>query len=219
LTPPKRKWPWPWITGISIAVVAGLVLVGVLHDAVLTHDLLDADFEAGPDPFVVDENAEYALDVVDNEYRISAKIGNPATPALSHAYLARTAYAFTAEATVIEVPDGGVGIGCVPESHSALDGGFLFAVVDGNGILLDAETGEGFDDGEPMTLESGQRIGIHCASEFAAMNGTVQGLIDGKVVLERSNGDSAGFDKLVLMFVPGHESDSAVFDDVIANVP
>jgi len=219
----RRKWPW--IAGIVIAVVlalaAGLVLVA-FHETALTHDLVDADFDSTPDPFGVGENDVYAYEVFDGAYRISAKTGNPTEPASSGAWFARTAGFVEAEATVVEVPGstGGVGIGCVAESaEGVFDGGFWFVVGDGQGALLDVWSGDGFDDAEPMTLHAGQRIGITCASEFLTMDGTVQATIDGEVVLERSNGNSDGFNRLTLLFYPASEDDSVVFDNVVAEVP
>ena len=95
----------------------------------------------------------------------------------------------------------------------------MFLVADGRGGLIDTRTGEGLDDLRPMTVRAGPRIGIHCASEVATLNGTVQGLIDGEVMIERSNGSSDGFDLLALVFLPSARSDCALVDDVVAEVP
>jgi len=222
---PRRKWPWiVAIAGVVLAV--GIVVLYGLSETVLTHELLEADFDSGAYPFVEDERKDYVVEVVDGEYRISAKTASPSEPAVAFAWFARTAWNLEAEATVVRVPDSdsaGVGIACIPESAEApiFDGGFLFLVGGGEAGLIGTWGDDDSDRSVPMTLESGQRIGINCQSEVLTRNQPVQGTIDGEVVLEIPNGHSEGFDRLALVYfqLPADEADFAVFDDVSAEVP
>jgi hypothetical protein len=78
------------IGGVVLALFAAVAVYLALNETVLTHDLLDADFGAGADPFVTDENDNYRLDVVDGNYRITAKAGavDSGFPAVSYAWFA-----------------------------------------------------------------------------------------------------------------------------------
>jgi hypothetical protein len=224
--PKRRRW---WIIAGAIALgVAVLGVVGLGLDQMLTHDLLSADFSEGDDTFKTGETDQYALDVNDGSYQLTAT-ATPTSPLFTFGWFARTAYYVDIEATIVSIDADGaiVGIECVHSASGDTNAGYVLMYVPGDGYVL-AKVSED-NNGAPEILErvsgappaAGDRIGISCGvtSPLPTSKTTISGTINGAKVISATDKSYDSFEAAALTFFPLRAGDSVQFDNVIATVP
>jgi len=224
---PRRRRRWI-IGGAIVLGVAAIGLVGLGLDQMLTHDLLSADFSEGDDTFKTGETEQYALDLTDGSYRLTATV-TPTSPLVTFGWFARTAYYADIEATIVDVDADGaiVGIECVHSASDSTNAGYLLMYVPGDGYVL-AKVSED-NNGVPeilqrvpgAPLEIGDHIGISCGvtSPLPTSKTTITGTVNGAKVISATDKSYDSFEAAALTFFPLRASDSIQFDNVTATVP
>ena len=221
----RRRWrlvKWAAIGVVAVAV-GGSFLAGV-NDTVLTHDLLDADFESGAQPFSTGEHFGTRSDVVDGTYRMQ-RVERDVGSVSSAAPFARTAYNVHLSADVVQVDlgdePGGVGLACVDGGRHA--GYALFA---GNGQDLVIRR---FDDNGEIDLASDEmrlpatpyRLTLSCSiSRPGSDRVIVTGSLNGREVLRADDPNGIyGYSGMRLMLASDIAPVTVRFDNVTAVVP
>jgi hypothetical protein len=210
-----------WIIAAGILV---LPACGAIDDAVLTHDLLDADFTEDDGTFATGENRDYRSEVVDGKYRVVDIAPGHGPFMESFGFFARTAYNVIIEARIaaLDAPDSAIGLECVHAAGGGRVGErYVFTVSTSFGdrrfVLGFIESYESgveelaFADGAPVG--AGQRISLHCD------NRAITGLVDGEPVVSFGEPVVDSFKAAALVFSPWAEGDWVEFDDVTAVVP
>lgn len=243
---PPRKSHKRLIIGLVIGLlIGGVVLSGLILfavDKVLTHDLVEADFNQSADPFETGTFGTGGYELVDGTYQITAleDFQPNYEPLGSFAGFARVAYAFDLGVDVVAV-DGlgsgtGVGIGCVeqgPGSTRAEEASYLFIAGGGGNpgsaiLHLDPAATEAEWDQNVIAngtegIGPGDRIELNCATDLLDDNKVkLTASVNGVEVLEGSHdaGRSVeGFDAMELVFVATEPGQQVRFDNAVAHVP
>lgn len=224
--PRRRRW---WIIGGAILLgLAAMSLVGLGLDQMLTHDLLSADFAEGDDTFKAGETDQYALDLTNGSYRLTAT-ATPTSPLVTFGWFARTAYYVDIEAAIVSLDADGaiVGLECVHSASGSTNEGYVLMYVPGDGYVLAKLSEE--NDGMPEILErvpgsppvAGDRIGISCGVNSPLPNSetTITGTVNGATMVNATDKSFDSFEAAALTFFPLRANDSIQFDNVIATVP
>lgn len=219
---------------LSWVIAAGILVLpacGAIDDAVLTHDLLDADFTADDGTFATGETRGYRFEVVDGKYRFTDIAPGDGPIMESFAFFARTAYNVVIEAEIaaLDAPDSVVGLECVHAAGGGRVGErFVFTVNTSNGPPPDGASrfGLGFIESSDSWVEvfelafadgdavgAGQRISLHCD------NRAITGFVDGEPVVSFDEPVVDSFKAAALVFSTRAEGDWVEFDDVTAVVP
>lgn len=212
-------------------IIAAGILALPACGAVLTHDLLDADFTSGGGAFFTGEGEDYRSEVVDGKYRVT-NIGTGAPTLETFGFFARTAYNVVIEADIaaLDAPGSVVGLECVHAAGGGSSGERYVFLVNMKEGSLDEEASRfslGFQESDDTPVEGlvfvdgapvdvGQRIGLHCD------NRAITGLVDGEPVVQWPDPVVDSFKAAALVFMPWEtngEGDWVEFDDVTAVVP
>lgn len=231
--PTRRHRPggvpvWGWIL-IGLGCVAGafMVLLTVFSlNLALTHDLVHEDFSTSEGAFWSGSNQTHSFAVRDGTYVITA-LTDDAGAEFAYAYLARKAYALTADVDVVAVPESGtafLGLGCA--SPEAADGYYLTLGATGTGAILSRLDAR--DLGSPTVLAMDestdvgpvQHLRLECVQVPFTDAVEVTGYVNGQPVLAgRDEQGLDGFDSVVLQFAAVDAGSQAVFDNVHVVVP
>lgn len=214
-----------WIIAVGVLTMSAC---SAIEDAILTHDLLDADFTEDDGTFATGETGGYRTQIVDGTYRI-VDIADGGPFFESFGFFARTAFNVIIDARIaaLDAPDSAVGLECV---HAAGGGAaqerYVFMVSTSEGQPAHGASrfglallGSGDGSVEELALADGRavgagtRLGLHCD------NRAITGLVNGMPVVSSTAPTFDSFKATALVFSPQAEGDWVEFDDVTAVVP